>query len=281
MAAAGPRIVVAALFALLPGIAGATDLPVAAPAAAAPDWIVTVGLEGLVGPAWPGAPASEMRFGGVPLVSIRHAGTAPEFFAPRDGFGFDLIDFGQFKLGPVGKLVWDRRASDYAALNGLGDVDYAVQLGGFAEYWPIPQLRLRGELRRGFGGETGVTGDLFVDGVGQFGALTLSGGPRVTFQSDAAVSPYFSITPAQSAGSTIAGLPMLPVYEAHGGLYSYGAGTQARYFWTPQWSTLAFLEYERLTGDAANSPLVTERGSPDQVTMGLGLTYSFTMHPLW
>ncbi len=87
--------------------------------------------------------------------------------------------------------------------------------------------------------------------------------------------PYFSIDAAQSAASG------LPVYQASGGLYSYGAGTQARYFWTPQWSALAFVEYERLAADAANSPLVTERGSPNQVTVGLGVTYSFAMQPLW
>ncbi len=41
----------------------------------------------------------------------------------------------------------------------------------------------------------------------------------------------------------------------------------------------AVREYERLTGSAANSPLVTQRGSPDQFTFGLGATYSFAMTP--
>ncbi len=81
--------------------------------------------------------------------------------------------------------------------------------------------------------------------------------------------------------STIAGLPRLPLYNASGGLYSYGAGTQLEYFFSPQWSAHAFVEYERLTGSAADSPLVTQRGSPNQFTFGLGATYSFDMHPLW
>jgi outer membrane protein len=74
---------------------------------------------------------------------------------------------------------------------------------------------------------------------------------------------------------------MLPVYNAGGGLYSYGAGAQLEYFLSPQWSAHVFGEYERLTGDAANSPLVTQRGSADQFTVGVGATYSFNMHPLW
>jgi len=41
------------------------------------------------------------------------------------------------------------------------------------------------------------------------------------------------------------------------------------------------VEYERITDSAANSPLVTMRGSPNQFTIGLGATYAFGMHPLW
>ena len=74
-----------------------------------------------------------------------------------------------------------------------------------------------------------------------------------------------------------------PVFQHHagGGVYSYGAGTEAEYFFNPQWAAHTFVEYERLVGDAANSPLVTQRGSPNQFTFGVGATYSFTMHPLW
>ena len=42
-----------------------------------------------------------------------------------------------------------------------------------------------------------------------------------------------------------------------------------------------FVEYERLVGDAAHSPLVNERGMRRQVQIGLGVTYSFDMEGLW
>jgi outer membrane protein len=142
-------------------------------------------------------------------------------------------------------------------------------------------MRLRVEARQGIGGETGVTGDTFLDAIVPIGPWTLSAGPRMTLQSAAATSPYFSITPAQSVGSTVAGLPALPVYHAGGGLYSYGAGAMAQYTFNPQWTTHALFEFERLTDSAANSPLVRQRGSPDQFTVGLGATYSFAMHPIW
>ena len=286
-AAAAPVIVPV----IVPVMAAAADMPSAPPMSAprepasylpaAPDWIVTVGAEARLVPAWAGAPENKFALSGAPLLSIRPAGTPPTFFGPRDSFGFSVLNFGQFYVGPAFKLVWERSASQYTQLNGLGNVDFALQAGAFAEFWATPWLRLRTELRQGFGGETGVTGDAFLDAVVPVGPFRFSGGPRVTAQSAAAISPYFSITPAQSAGSTVSGLPMLPVYNAGGGLYSYGAGGQVEYFWSPQLAAHGFVEYERLTGSAADSPLVTQRGSPNQFTFGLAATYSFSMHPLW
>ena len=162
------------------------------------------------------------------------------------------------------QLVNRRKASDYAELYGLADVDYAAQVGAFANFWPVSWLRLRGEVRQGIGGETGVTGDIFLDAVVPVGQWTISGGPRVTLQTAAATSPYFSITAAQAitANALQPGLGTLTAYNAGGGLYSYGAGTQLQYTFSPTWTAHAFVEYQRLTDSAAGSPLVTQRGSP-------------------
>jgi outer membrane protein len=54
---------------------------------------------------------------------------------------------------------------------------------------------------------------------------------------------------------------------------------------SPRWrfalAAHTFIEYERLTGSPADSPLVTQRGSPNQLAYGVGATYSFNMHPWW
>lgn len=255
----------------------------ASSATSAPEWIVTVGVENRLLPLWPGSMGSHFSFLGnsLPLFDIRRAGTAPTFVGSRDGIGYSLFDFGQLKLGPVARLISPRKASAEPALNGLGDIGAAVQAGGFAEYWPAPWLRLRGEARQGFGSEKGVTGDIFLDAVVPVQQFRLSAGPRVTFQSAAAVSPYFSITTAQAAASTVSGLTQLPTYNARGGLYSYGAGGKVEYFVNSHWATHGLIEYERLAGSAANSPLVLQRGSTNQLTVGIGITYSFAMRSLW
>ncbi len=285
------RFALALLVVVAPSIAVAADLPQqasppTAPAAyvpAVPDWIVTIGAEGRIIPAFPGASDKKLGWSALPLFSIRKEGTPPDYFGPRDSFGFNLINSSVFQFGPALQIINQRKASDYAELNGLADVDYAAQIGAFVNFWPVSWLRLRGEVRQGIGGETGVTGDVFLDAVVPVGQWTLSAGPRMTLQTAAATSPYFSITAAQAAAANALqpGLPLLTTYNAGGGLYSYGAGTQVQYTFNPAWSAHAFVEYQRLTGSAADSPLVTQRGSPNQFTYGLGATYSFNMHPLW
>ncbi len=278
------QLVVAVSFFATPGIAVAADLEPSSPPlspmtvkapAETPDWIVTIGGEIRALPAWPGAPSTVYGMGGFPLFAISKPGDPPFFFGARDGFGFPLFDLGKFQAGPVGTLSWPRYVNPWGSLHGFTDVDWAVQLGVYAQYWATPWLRIRAEARQGVGGETGQSGDLYVDAVVPVGQFRLSGGPRLALQSANAVSPYFSVTAAQAA------LSGLPAYNAGGGVYSYGAGGQVEYFFNQHWQVHGIVEYERLAGAAAGSPLVTMRGSPNQFTFGVGGTYTFSMHPLW
>lgn len=239
-----------------------------------PDWTITIGVEGRVMPAFAGANSSVLR--PVPIFRIRRAGTQDSFRSPRDGASIALYDAGRFKLGPTVKFRYARKEKDDNDLRGLGDIDWAVEAGAFAEFWPTEWLRTRAELRQGIGGHHGLVGDLTADVVVPVtGQLTLSGGPRMTVASAKATDPYFSITAAQAAASG------LPVYDAGGGIWSYGVGAQARYAWSQRWAGHMFIEYERLAGDAANSPLVTQRGSRDQIQVGIGTTYAFDVPGLW
>ena len=282
VAATAAKLALAAVVTLAAALpAAAADMP--APAAArtsylsptpTSDWIVTIGIEARVLPKFEGASSSMLR--PFPILRVRKADEPDQFRSARDGLSFAILDAGAFKLGPVAKLRFGRKESDDNNLRGLGDVNWAFEAGAFAEYWPAQWLRTRAEVRQGFGGHHGVVSDLMIDGIYKATPqLTLSAGPRLTVGTAASTSPYFSVTAAQAA------LSGLPVYDARGGLRSYGAGTQATYAFTRQWSGEVFLEYERLAGDAANSPLVVQRGSRDQLQVGMGVTYSFSMPGLW
>ncbi len=262
------------------GAVSAADLPANYPPSSgvlpppSSDWTITIGAEGRLEPAFEGSERYVLR--PRPLFDARRAGTPERFSAPRDSFGFGVFEGSNFQIGPVGNIRFPRKERDDGALRGLGDVPWAVELGIFAEYWWVPWLRARVEARQGFHGHHGIISDLMLDAVVPVtGQLTLSGGPRMTLATSRALDPYFSINPVQSAASG------LPVFDAKGGLYSVGAGAQARYKWTPVWATHLFVEYERLTDDAAHSPLVVQRGSVNQVTVGAGVSWSFDIKQFW
>jgi outer membrane protein len=232
------------------------------------NWTVMVGVGGEYKPDFVGANRSMLS--PVPIVSIRRAGSAEQFRGPRDGASIALIDFGDFRAGPVGKFVASRKANNYSELNGLGDVGAAVELGGFVEYYPVDWFRTRGELRQGIGGHHGVFADFSADVIiPVIQRFTVSAGPRFTWESTKATSPYFGIDAVQAVATG------LPVFNAKGGAHSVGAGVQVSYRVNPQWEVHSYVEYERLLGDAAASPLVALRGSANQTTVGIGASYSF------
>jgi outer membrane protein len=232
------------------------------------NWTVMVGVGGEYKPDFEGA--SRSMFSPVPIFSIRRAGSAEQFRGPRDSASIALVDFGDLRAGPVGKLVSSRKASDYSELNGLGDVKTAFELGGFVEYYPVDWFRARVELREGVVGHNGTVADFSADFiVPVIQRLTISAGPRFTWESTQATAPYFGIDAVQAMASG------LPLFNAKGGAHSYGTGAQVSYRINPQWEVHSYVEYERLLGDAAASPLVTLRGSPNQTTFGIGASYSF------
>jgi MipA family protein len=231
-------------------------------------WTVMAGIGGEYRPDFEGS--KHWMLSPIPIFTIRRAGSAEPFRAPRDSASIALIDFGDLRAGPAANFIPGRKSYNYSELNGLGDVKAAVELGGFAEYYPVDWFRVRSEVRQGLGGHHGVVVDLSADFVVPVvQRLTLSAGPRFTWKSTQATSPYFGIDAVQAVASG------LPIFDAKGGAHSAGFGTQVKYRINPQWEVHSYIEYERLLGDAAKSPLVTTRGSVNQTTVGVGASYAF------
>jgi outer membrane protein len=242
------------------------ELPLLPPVSG--DWTVMIGAEGQYRPDFEGA--NHSLFSPVPIFSIRRAGSVEQFRSPRDNPSIALIDFGNLRAGPAGKFVPSRKAGSYSELSGFGDVKAAFELGGFIEYFPIDWFRVRNETRGGFGGHQGIVSDFSADFIVPVTrAITVSVGPRFTWESTKAVAPYFNIDAIQAMAT---GLPM---FDAKGGAHSVGAGAQVKYRINPQWEVHSYIEYDRLLGDAAKSPIVTARGSVNQTTVGIGASYSF------
>lgn len=245
-------------------------LALAGPAAAqqpTPDWVfgasgedvvLEVGGGGKLRPAYEGAddytvqpwPVVELHFIRLPFGTF---GGEPE-----SGFSF----------APSFRFVPDRDDADHSELSGMDDIDFAVEVGGTVSY-RTGMLRGLVTARHGLGGHHGIVGEVGLDLVTEpMPALSVSLGPRLHFADSDYLETYLGVTPAESVTSGF------PAYDLDAGLKGVGVEAEAKYALTRHWSVVGEASYERLVGDAADSP-ITEAGSANQFTAALGLTYRF------
>ena len=250
-------------------LAGAAVL-IASPAPAQDenDLRVRVGLGGQLKPDFIGSDDVELR----PLWDLDLArGTDPfPFESPDDSFGIRLFSKGGFTAGPAANVEWKRKESDVGA--PVGKVKTTVEVGGFAEYLVGETIRLRADLRKGIGGHEGVVGSVGADRIWRDGdRYVFSIGPRVLFSSARYQRAYFGVDDEAALASG------LPAYRPDGGVYAVAATSGLSYQFSPRWGAFGFAQYERLVGDAADSPIVRDLGSRNQFSGGIGLSYTFTV----
>lgn len=233
-------------------------------------WTMTIGAEGRVVPQFEGANTYRIR--PMPIFSLQRSGAPTRFRAPDDGIRIGLVEVENVRVGAVGKFRGRRAESDAAALQGLGNVGFTAEIGGFAEIWATQNFRLSAEMRHGIGGHTGVLADIGADLVMRPDMQwTLSVGPRLSWSNAEYNRTYFGVTREQrAAGSRLA------LYSPGSGIRSLGLVGSASYAVTPDWTVRAFARYDRLAGDVRKSPLVQTHGSPNQFSAGFGLSYSFS-----
>lgn len=234
------------------------------------DRLVTLSLSAEVTPEYPGA--KTLTFAPIPSIDYRRVGAPLPFEPPDQSVGLGLLGRRDgFDFGPVGNIRLRRSEKDVGA--PVGNVGFTVEAGAFVQVWLGPNIRLRAEGRKGIGGHNGLLGDLSADLVIRDDDRTIfSVGPRLHLANDEFEDAYFGISPAASAATGI------PVYRPGGGLYGVGVLTSIVHQLSPAWGVTAYAAYDRLVGGAAASPIVGRFGSPDQLSAGLGITYTFTFH---
>ncbi len=216
------------------------------------------------------------------VPSIR-ANYGDKFFASVEGgIGYALIDNGMFRAGPLARVEFGRDeaegggpfrvvGNDSTDLIGLGDIDTTVSLGGFAE---VEMGALTASIKAGqaISAHNGLTGEFglsYKTVLRDFGPpIILSAGPRIEYGDKDYTGTLFGVTAAQSAASG------LPSYTASGGVSSYGVSGTAIMPLTRKVTATMITSYKRLSGDAANAPLVQQRGSKDQFFTGIILSYA-------
>ncbi len=184
--------------------------------------------------------------------------------------GLGILNIGNFSAGPALGYRFDREEDDGRLLRGLGDVDGGVLVGGFARYDFKPAY-VRASYLTQVTGEEDAGGILRLQVGADFQAvpqLFLKTFAAVEFADDDYMQTYFGVTAAQSASSG------LVRYTPDSGAKSFHLGATAEYEFAPTWTAIAGIEYARLVGDAADSPVVERE---DWVVGRLGITKAFTI----
>lgn len=263
--------------------AAVSSLFVAAPAAAqdedgtdsgdARGWIISVGAGAQLVPKYPGADSIGIAPLGV--ASVRREGSRMQIPGPDSGWGFGILGPDSvFNFGPAFRLTAKRDEEDVGA--PVGDVGLTAEAGAFVQLLPFEHFRLRAEGRQGIGGHKGFVADFGADlvlGDRIHSAFTI--GPRVRWADNDYHEAYYGVTPAVAAATG------LPVFDADSGIHAYGVIGGATVMISRNWGVYGYARYDRLTGDAADSPITRVFGSRDQFSGGLAVFYNFNVDRLF
>ena len=217
-------------------------------------------------PSFPGSDSYVVR----PLIDLSRARGDGQFRfeAPDESFGFALMRTNGFSFGTSLGYEGSRTVENVGA--ALPRVGSTIEAGGFVQYEFTEALRLRTEVRKGLGGHKGIIATVSGDYVIRDGDRQLiSIGPRVTLSDNRYQDAFFSVADVDS------GLSGLAAYNAGGGVQAVGATAAFIQQLTPKWGIYSYARYDRLVGDAANSPIVRTLGSRDQFSGGIALSYTF------
>jgi MipA family protein len=248
------------------------------------DW-VTVGLGAGYGPSYDGsdeyvlfpAPLAQGSIGGI------------DFGARGPGLYVDLIADGnsdsnlKFLAGPLVRVRMDRNSNiKDPVVRLLGKEDVAIEVGATAGVSFSKVLHAFDTLT--------VSSDIQWDVAGAHKGRVIS--PSISYSTPLSnaiftsislsathvdgnyADTYFSI---DQAGSTASGLSQ---FDADGGWKSYGASLLGGVDLSGDardggWGIYGFVNYSRLTNDAAKSPVTSLRGDADQWFMAGGISYTF------
>ena len=230
------------------------------------EWITRVTIGPQAYPAFPGADDYDIG----PLVNVdrKRPGETFIFEAPDESFDYQLVDARGFSFGPLVNWEGKRSASDVGA--DLPEVKFSIEPGAFLAFQPSESFRLRAELRKGVTGHKGWIGVASADFIVREGDEWLfSIGPRLTWSDDRYHDAWFGVTPAAAVTSG------LPAYDPNGGIQAYGATATFLTQLSPRWGLYTYARYDRLVGEAADSPIVRQLGSRDQLSGGVALSYTF------
>lgn len=241
-----------------------------------------IGVGAAVVPQFEGA--DEYRFIPFPSLSFEN-----DLLTVRNrglGVEADFIPSPAFGLGPIISYDLGRKPDniDDPVVSRLREIDGTLRIGGFVETGvPLGGLE---SLEAGkpvilsarIAGQQATDTDQGFTGTGSLSLImpmdrwTVGTSISTTYASSDYMNTKFGITPADSAASG------LPQYNAQAGFKDVGVGFFTSYKLDENWSVNGVARYSRLIGDAADSPIVQQRGTENQGFVGLSFTYTLGLN---
>ncbi|MGN7869132.1 MipA/OmpV family protein [Paracoccus sp. 22332] len=217
------------------------------------EFSVDLGVGVDVGPDYPGSDDAEAG----PWLIWRNAGFTQPGSDLREGFA----------ISPSFNMVGEREAADNADLAGMADIDAAYELGLRVSYGAGPWTTF-GSVRRGFDGHEGLTGEIGAKYRTDLSdRLSLWSGLSLGYGNGDYNDTYFGVNAAEA-------IPGRPAYDIGGGFNKATISFEARYSLTENVALLGEVEYGKLIGDAADSPVVQDEYQP-ALKLGIVRKFSF------
>ncbi|MDR3428944.1 MULTISPECIES: MipA/OmpV family protein [Silvimonas] len=212
--------------------------------------------------------------GAVPGLNYRGDGWLVEWYGPYAQFDLGKTGSG-FRWGPALNVKLGRSDLDDPVLRRLPDIDTTLEVGGFVGYQylsggDIPyRFRLYANILTN-GGQVydGVRGAVQASIWAPASPQWLFGlGLGYGWASKSFMNTYYGVDEAASQASG------LPVFSANSGNQQVYGWLGAIYFINKHWAVGTAVIDQRLIGSAADTPIVTQRGTANQLTYGVGLGY--------
>ena len=189
----------------------------------------------------------------------------------------NVLDIPNWEFGPMLSYRFGREDVEDPVVNQLPSISGGLEAGFFGGWHYVNTTGIPWRLRLGVSFLTAVSGGTTGANVTPYMSVWVplrsdiffGIGGGFTWSNDSFMQQRFGVTPE---AATLSGLPV----------YTASSGVRQAYAWpavivrlSPQWFAGAGAFYQRLTGDAANSPIVTQRGDRNQWTAGIGIAYTW------
>lgn len=245
--------------------------------------IITIGLGGAIGPDYSGSDDYRIIPGGIIRAQVSGISIVNRGLRLYADVGPDISDKVSLNVGPIAGVRLNRTGSVADEIvDRLPDRDVAIELGGFAGVTvkqitnPFDSLSFRLDAYHDVNGAHGDT--IIAPNIDFNTPLSMKAfvgvGLSAEFVGDDFASTYYGISPAEALL-----VPELGAYELDGGFKSWSAsllfGHSLEESILEGWSVFGAAIYTRLQGDFAASPLVADRGNPNQFFLAAGVGYTF------